>query len=151
MKKSEIKKALLDKCMEMQNNIIDLAKKGIADAQESVNDQKGNTEEESDSFRETMQVTIDMHARQLDEGIKGLAILNRINPAITYKDIVLGSIVCTELQNYFISISLGEVIVDKKKFMTISTISPLYKAISEKKKGDTFELRDKKYKITDVF
>ena len=57
----------------------------------------------------------------------------------------------TDFQNYFISVSLGEIVLDKEKFITISTSTPLFQALSGKIKGDTFKFRDQIYTITDVF
>lgn len=151
-KKIELKKELLNKCIEMQSNIVQTAKKAMDDAQESANEEEGASgEERFEGFRETMQITRDMYARQLQEGINSLSLLKRIflNPQ---ESIGLGSVVYTELQNYFISVSLGETkLAEKNSFIAISTMTPLYHAMAGKKKGDKFVFRDKEYTILETF
>ncbi|MBO9700381.1 MAG: hypothetical protein J7604_09250 [Sporocytophaga sp.] len=136
----------------MQSNIVQTAKKAMDDAQESANEEEGASgEERFEGFRETMQITRDMYARQLQEGINSLSLLKRIflNPQ---ESIGLGSVVYTELQNYFISVSLGETkLAEKNSFIAISTMTPLYHAMAGKKKGDKFVFRDKEYTILETF
>jgi hypothetical protein len=146
-----IKKEVLNKCLEFQTSFINTAKKAMDEAQESANEEKGSNEEKFDSFRETMQIARDMHARQLAEGIDGLALLKRIAIAPLVDQVKLGSIVCTNLQNYFISASLGEIEHAGKNYMAISTMTPLYQALAGKQKGDKFSFRNTEYKILDVF
>jgi hypothetical protein len=146
-----IKKDVLNKCIEMQTNIVNTAKKAMDEAQESANEEKGSTEEKFDSFRESMQIARDMHARQVAEGIDGLALLKRISIVPLVDHVKLGAIVCTTLQNYFISASLGEIEHNGKTYMAISTMTPLYQSLAGKQKGDKFNFRDGEYKITNVY
>src|SRR5690606_12650572 len=106
------------------------------EAQESANEEKGSMEEEFDSFRESMHITRDMFARQFNEGMNSLTLLKRINPALTQSTITPGAMVYTNLQNYFISISLGEIEIDNEKFMTVSALTPIFQALSGKKPGE---------------
>ncbi|HVD99164.1 MAG TPA: hypothetical protein VNB90_13230 [Cytophagaceae bacterium] len=148
--KMSVKKQLLAKCIDIQTNIINTAKKAMDDAQQSANEEKNSNEEMTDSFRETMQATRDVYARQVQEGINTLGLLNRImiKPLEVVK---FGAVVVTDFQNYFISAGLGEVKIDDKNFVTVSTLTPLYQILSEKKKGDLFMFLDRKYRILDVF
>ena len=145
-----IKKQLLAKCLDIQTFIINNAKKAMDDAQQSANEEKNSNEDMSDSFRETMQATRDVYARQVQEGINTLGLLNRImiKPLEVVK---FGAVVVTDFQNYFISAGLGEVKIEDKNFVTVSTLTPLYQILSEKKKGDLFMFLDRKYRILDIF
>jgi len=60
-------------------------------------------------------------------------------------------VVHTNLQNYFISASLGELEYDENNYMAVSTQTPIYLALAGKRKGDTFVFRDQKYRILEVF
>jgi hypothetical protein len=146
-----IKRGVLNKCIEMQTNVVNTAKKAMDEAQESANEEKGSTEEKFDSFRESMQIARDMHARQVAEGIDGLALLKRISIVPLVDHVKLGAIVYTTLQNYFISASLGDIEHEGKHYMAISTMTPLYQSLAGKQKGDKFNFRDGEYKITNVF
>jgi hypothetical protein len=149
--KAEIKTKIFEKCLDIQVNSVNIAKKAMNDAQESANEEKGSMEEKFDSFRESMHVTRDMYARQYQEGVNSLTILKRINPNLEHNTVILGSVVYTDFQNYFVSVSLGEINVNGEKFITISTLTPLFQALAGKSKGDKFKFRDQLYTILDVF
>jgi len=147
--KMNLKKQLLTKCLDLQTHVISTAKNAMNEAQQSANEEKNN-EEMADSFRETMHATRDVYARQVQEGVNTLGLLNRIiiKPIEVVK---FGSVVITDFQNYFISAGLGEVKIDDKVFVTVSTLTPLFQILSDKKKGDLFMFLDRKYRILDVF
>ncbi|HEX8549041.1 MAG TPA: hypothetical protein VF691_18895 [Cytophagaceae bacterium] len=151
MKNFEIKAAILEKCVELQSKTMGAAKQAMNDAQESANEEKGSMEDKFDSFRESMHITRDMYARQLIESTNSYNILKRINPNVEHPAVILGAVVSTDLQNYFISVSIGEIKVGDQSYLTISPQTPLYQALAGKKKGEKFTFRDKTYTITNVF
>jgi hypothetical protein len=147
--KMKLKKTLLHKCIDIQKNNVGLAKKAMEDALSSANEEKV-TEELSDSFRESMHATRDMYARQAQEGVNSLGLLNRIMVQ-EHDKVKFGSVVFTNFQNYFISTSLGELKVEDKTFQTVSTLSPLFQILADKRKGDTFMFLDRLYTVLEVF
>lgn len=147
--KLKLKKALLLRCIEIQKSNVSLAKKAMEDALSSANEEKVS-EELSDSFRESMHATRDMYARQAQEGINNLGLLNRIMVQ-EHDKVKFGSVVFTNFQNYFISTSLGEIKIEDKGFQTVSTLSPLFQILADKKKGDTFMFLDRLYTVIEVF
>jgi len=147
--KLKLKKALLHKCIDIQKNNVAMAKKAMEEAQYSANEEKVS-EELSDSFRESMHATRDMYARQLQEGVNNLGLLNRIM-ILEHERVKFGSVVFTNFQNYFISTGLGEIKVDDKSFQTVSTLSPLFQILADKRKGDTFMFLDRLYTVIEIF
>ncbi len=147
--KIKLKKALLNKCIDIQKNTVSIAKKAMEDALTSANAEKV-TEELSDSFRESMHATRDMYARQANEGVNNLGLLNRIN-IVEHDKVKFGSVVFTNFQNYFISTGLGEIKVDDLSFQAVSTLAPLFQILVDKKKGDTFMFLDRLYTVIEVF
>ena len=146
----ETKKHLLQESVQILNTQIKAAKEAMDEAQNSANEHQGAMEDKFESFRENCQIQRDLYARQLDELISTMAILRRINATKLNHDVSLGAIVETELQNYFIAVSLGELKVDGKSYFTISGKSPIYKAMEGKTAGETFTFRDKEYKILQI-
>jgi hypothetical protein len=145
----KLKKDLLNRCLEIQKANVNLAKKAMEEAMKSANEEKVS-EEMSDSFRENMHATRDMYARQVQEGLNNIGLLNRI--MIQEHDRVkFGSVVFTNFQNYFISTGLGEIKSDDKSFLTVSTLSPLFQILADKRKGDTFMFLDRLYTVIEVF
>ncbi|WP_018343463.1 hypothetical protein [Cytophaga aurantiaca] len=147
--KIKLKKALLNKCIDIQKNTVSISKKAMEDALTSANAEKV-TEELSDSFRESMHATRDMYARQANEGVNNLGLLNRIN-IVEHDKVKFGSVVFTNFQNYFISTGLGEIKVDDLSFQAVSTLAPLFQILVDKRKGDTFMFLDRLYTVIEVF
>lgn len=146
----ETKKRLLQESNKLLNAQISAAKAAMDEAQESANDHQGAMEDKFESYRENCHIQRDMYARQLDELITTRSVLSRINATKANHDVSLGAVVHTELQNYFIGVSLGEIKIDGESYFAISGMSPLFKAMVGKTSGETFEFRDKSYKILQV-
>lgn len=147
----ETKKRLLQECNKMLGEQIKAAKEAMDEAQESANDHQGAMEDKFESFRENCQIQRDMYARQLDELMTVQSILRRINATKSNHDVSLGAVVHTELQNYFIGVSVGEIKLDGESYYAISGMSPLFKAMAGKTAGESFTFRDKSYKVLQVF
>ncbi len=143
----ETKKRLLQESIHILNTQIQAAKDAMDEAQRSANEHQGAMEDKFESFRENCQIQRDMYARQLDELISTMAILRRINATKVNHDVSLGAVIHTNLQNYFIGVSLGEIKVNGESFFAISAMSPIFKAMAGKTAGETFIFRDKEYKI----
>ncbi len=146
-----LKQRLLNECLRIQNSQIQTAKSAMDEAQESANEHQGAIEDKFESFREACQIQRDMFAKQLDEAITTLSILKRINATKKNKIIMLGSVVVTNTEKFFISVSLGEITVEGEKYFAISAMSPLFKAMVNKNEGETFTFRDKTYTIESIF
>lgn len=146
----ETKKRLLQESIQILNTQINAAREAMEDAQNSANEHDGAMEDKFESFRENCQIQRDMYARQLDELISTMALLRRINATKVNHDVSLGAVVHTELQNYFIGVSLGEIKIDGESYFAISGMSPIFKAMMGKTAGETFTFRDKEYKILQV-
>ena len=146
-----LKQRLLNECLRIQNLQIQTAKSAMDEAQESANEHQGAMEDKFESFREACQIQRDMFAKQLDEAITTLSILKRINATKENKIIMLGSVVITNTQKFFISVSLGEITVEGEKYFAISAMSPLFKAMVDKNVGEEFSFRSNNYRIEAIF
>lgn len=147
----ETKKRLLQESTRILSAQIKAAKDAMDEAQESANEHQGAMEDKFESFRENCQIQRDMYARQLDELIRTQSILRNINATKVNKEVSMGAVVQTELQNYFIGVSLGEIKIDGESYFAISGMSPLYKVMAGRTAGEEFTFRDKTYKILQVF
>ncbi len=150
--KIRLKMRLLGECARMQKNILNNAKTAMQEAQDSANEHDGAMEEKFDSYREELQNKRDMFARQADQALDDLAMLNRVNTTKENDTVMLGSVVETDApQKLFISISLGKIELDGETYFAISPMAPLYKAMAGLKAGDSYEFRGKKCKVKNVF
>jgi hypothetical protein len=120
--------------------------------QESANESQGAIEDKFESFREACHIQRDLYARQLDEALTGLQVLQRVSDMPPPKDQPsLGSIVVTDSQTYFIALSLGEIKLDGQTFCAISAFSPLYQAMRTTRTGEAFSFRGKSYQMQAVY
>ena len=147
----ECKNQLLDECLKIQTDFVENARKAMEDAQNSANESQGAMEDKFESFREACHIQRDMYAKQLAEGMDKLSILKRIVRSKVNDTVSLGSVIRTDAQNYFISVSLGEIKVKGETYFAISAASPVYKAMADKTKGESFTFRDKPITILELF
>ena len=109
----------------------------IAETRASNNDTKSSMGDKYETSREMLQQEINNLQIQLNEHLKSQQILKNINPN-PHKIVTLGSLVETEKGMFFIAISLGELSFNQEKIFVVSAESPLAKAMSGKKVGETF-------------
>ncbi len=69
----------------------------------------------------------------------------------THNTIQLGSVVVTNREIFFVSVSIGSFEVDGQRIFGLSMESPLFKAMEGKKKGDHFSYNYGEYQILDTF
>ena len=148
--KSQLKHKLSEACIAAQEKIIFNAKEVIEEASESANENTDNEEEAFDAYREQLQQRKDMYTTQLLTARNDLDYLRGINMGKKEK-IEEGAIVKTNLQTFFIIISLGKIIVEEQQFFAISTSAPIYSVMDGLKAGDSFHFRDRDYKILEIY
>lgn len=112
------------------------AEKAMKRAQEAANsEEKSSAGDKYETARAMGQLERDMHARQMDQALKEMQILERL-PAIDNGSIQSGSLVKTSLGYYFLSIGLGKLEFDKEQCILLSAASPLGQLFVGKKVGD---------------
>lgn len=147
-----LKQQLLTECIRIQKEVVGTAKAAMQDAQQSAMDYDESAEDNMvDSYREEMQNKRDMFARQLEVALDDMALLNKLRPELKEEVAGFGSVIITEAQSMFVSISLGSIKIDGKSYVAVSPSAPLYKAVAGKKAGETFMFREKPIKVLDVF
>jgi transcription elongation GreA/GreB family factor len=62
----------------------------------------------------------------------------------------LGSIVKTDQASYFLSISVGKLIVDDQDYFAVSVSSPIGKLLLGKKEGEEFSFNEQRFKIEKI-
>jgi hypothetical protein len=93
-----------------------------------------------------------LHA-QLEFAKAELDILEKLYPTCdsSRNQATLGAVVVTDHYTLFVSASLEKFTVEDHPYIGISTLSPIYKAMEGKTKGDTFSYNNVRYKIKDIF
>jgi hypothetical protein len=150
MDKLSFKKKIVDVCVTAQDKVVEHAKTRMDEAQQSANEY-GQPQDRYDSYRTQMLGKRDMFAKQFCKAMDERNVLDRIELSEENITVTFGSVVITETQKLFISISLGKIDVDGEDYFAISPLVPLYKALEGLKKGDPFEFNGKQNKIVDLF
>ena len=130
---------------------IDFLREAIDNAQKEAASHKGRMKSRYDTFKEEAQAAVGSYEKQLFDIRQLLSFINEIPFEITNK-IKLGSIIETNKNNYFISIGvLDSIDINGKKYLLVSSESPISQIFLGKKLGDEFEFRGRKIKIKNVF
>jgi transcription elongation GreA/GreB family factor len=109
----------------------------IAETRASSNDTKSSMGDKYETGREMLQQEINNLQRQLNESLNQQSVIQKISTEPSDK-VQNGSLVKTDKGLFYIAVSVGEIISENRKVMTVSAESPLVKAMSGKKEGNTF-------------
>lgn len=137
MNKQQILDRIKIKVAEKVHNFENL----IAETRASNNDTKSSMGDKYETGREMLQQEINNLQRQLNETLNQQALLQKITSEPSLK-VQNGALVKTDKGLFYISVSLGEVVVDNQKIMTVSAESPLVKAMFGKKEKETFTINN---------
>lgn len=109
----------------------------IAETRASNNDTKSSMGDKYETGREMLQQEINNLQRQLNETLNQQAVIQKISCEPMDK-VQNGALVKTDKGLFYIAVSAGEIVFGKQKIMTVSTESPLVKAMLGKKSTEEF-------------
>lgn len=109
----------------------------IEETRASNNDTKSSMGDKYETGREMLQQEINNLQRQLNECLQQQLLVQKINgdPASKVQN---GALVKTDKGLFYIAASVGEIIFENQKIMTVSSESPLVKAMAGLTKGQNF-------------
>jgi transcription elongation GreA/GreB family factor len=114
------------------------------------NETKSNVGDKYETTREMMQLEIEKNALQLNKYELQKNELLKIDMYKTPEKVELGSLVFTEENTYFISIGLGKIEIEDEAIYCISLISPIGKALQNKKAGEKIDFQGKEILVTKI-
>ncbi len=139
-----LREQILEEGMKKHQSVIDDFTHRIKELLESRNGQ-ASTEEAA--------LRVNHLAEQLEFANKEMVILQEMRATIKniHDEVQLGSVVVTDKDIFFVSVSIERFHVDDLDIFGLSQKTPLFKAMEGKKKGDTFSYGDITYRIEDIF
>lgn len=137
MDKKELLKIIKEKLTDKIHNFENL----IAETRASSNDTKSSMGDKYETGREMLQQEINNLQRQLNESLNQMAVIQKISSEPSEK-VQNGSLVKTDKGLFYITVSVGEIISENQKIMTISAESPLARAMSGKKAKESFSINN---------
>ena len=146
-----IKQQLYKKCQDFLNQRLETIQNTILDIQNALQSEtKSSAGDKHETGRAMLQLEREKAGHQLAEVQKQKEILNKVNPESIHNKCILGSIVYTSKDNYFIAISAGEITYQNQKFYAISPATPIAQLLLSKSSGDSFEYRNTSISITKI-
>ncbi|MFK7749314.1 MAG: 3-oxoacyl-ACP synthase [Kordia sp.] len=146
-----VKEALYNSCLEIVNKRQATIQDTFAGIQEAMlSETKSSAGDKHETGRAMLQLEREKLGNQLAEVQKVKEILFKVDQKSTVSQGCLGSVVYTTQANYFISVSVGEIIVNNDKFYAIATNTPIGKLLLGKKVGDSISFRNQSFVIEKV-
>ena len=146
-----IKTELLETCKKFVENRFKTVQEILLSFQNDLQSEtKSSAGDKHETGRAMLQLEMEKTSQQLI-GIKQMiSILDKIDISKKLKKIHLGSIVFTEKDSYFLSISAGKIILNNEVFYAISTSSPIGKLLLGKLENEEFLFDGKPIKIQKI-
>jgi transcription elongation GreA/GreB family factor len=152
METKATKKQILEAGIKAQHVIIDDFRSRIEELRAT--GQQYASEQQDSGAQSMSQDTEDQAAlmsEQLGMLLEEMEKLKRIQPDEVHDVVHLGSVVHTDQQRFFVSVSLERFKVNGQDYFGISTQAPIYKAMEGKGLGDSFEVNRHTFKIVDLY
>lgn len=111
---------------------------------------KSSAGDKYETSREMMNAEINKLQQQLQEFRKLEEVLAVVSQRKVSENVELGSIVKTNLANYFLAIPVGELKVQNESYYGIGINSPIAKLILGKREGDKVFFQQKEIKIESI-
>ena len=147
----KLKQQLYSKCQEVLNSRLEVIQNSIKDIEDSFHSEtKSSAGDKHETGRAMLQLEREKAGNQLAELKKLNETLQRINVNQLHNKVTLGSIVKTTELNYFISLSVGEIILGNEIYFGISMATPMGKLLLSKSVGDLINFRSKEFTIVDI-
>ena len=146
----KLKSDVLQACYDYANKRISNYKNEIETIKESIesNDKSGDDEDDSGNGR--LFNDLEKNSQHLIDAQKMLDSLKAISPKMVSDTVLLGSLVKTTTNIFFISISAGKIDIDNTSVFAISLSSPIGLLLKNKTKGDKVEFNGNTFTITEI-
>ena len=153
MNKIDFKKTVLAKAKERQQEVINDFKSRIQELNSTDNAvEEDQLDHDQLSLDATSDHLINGLADQLNFVVEEMNLLNRMQIGDElHESAAIGSIVKTDKQVFFPSVSVERFDVNGQDVFGISAKAPIYLAMKGKKTGETFEYNKTVYTITEVY
>lgn len=131
------KKQLLQKCIDIINELMTATTMAMENAQSAANsEEKSSAGDKYETSRAMSHIEKDMYAVQLAASQKELFNLMSIDYASASNIIIVGSLVACGEISFFIAAGIGLLTIAGKKTYVLSPAAPLAKSLLGKKPGD---------------
>lgn len=143
-----IKQRLHQACLQKVEERMDDARASIQAAQEAANNEtKSSAGDKYETGRAMMQQEQDKAAGQLMEALKLKKVLDQLKTEKEHRQVQAGSLVFTNLGNFYIAASIGRLSLEGVAYMVISPVSPLAQQLAGLQAGEELNFNGRKFKV----
>lgn len=147
----KLKEDLLKACYDYANLRLAKYKNEIEIIKESIENNDKGSDEDDDSGNGKLFIDLEKNVEHLNDALKAFDTLKMISSKIASNTVVLGSVVKTTNNNFYISISAGKIDIDgSTSYIAISRNSPIGLLLKNKQKGESIEFNGNTFKILEV-
>lgn len=143
------KRKLIETCRKYLMKTADNLRTAMEDAQHSANEY-GQPKDRYDSYRIQLLRKRDLLARQYQQALEQLNVLDKIGTEKLHKKVGFGSVVFTNEQKIFVSTGIGKINFEDEIFYAISPMVPVFNAMKGLIKGESYTFREKKITVLDI-
>lgn len=152
MDKLKIKTQLVEAIKNEINKRQSSIQLAIEQAQESANEEtKSTAGDKHDTARAMAQLEVEKMGKQLAEINKLKKVIPLLNPQLKEGKIELGSVVLTNQQNYYLSLSMGQLTIGDLSFYAISPMTPIGQLLLQKTAKSSILFNGQTIDVLEVF
>lgn len=144
------KQRLLQICNERVDKRINDYKEEITLIKESIESNDKGSSEDDDSGSGKLLNDLEKNMAHLNDAKKTKDYLSNIKTNVESTEAMLGSIVKTNIMNFYISTSIGKIDLEDATYYAISVNSPIGQLLINKPVNTNFEFNQNKYVITEI-
>lgn len=147
----DLKRDIHQECMKIVDEKLETLRTEFRLYQESAaNETKSTAGDKHDTGKAMMQMEQEKLGKQLNELLSSKSILSSINLKDTFRVVSSGSLVETNHGIFYISVSLGKILVSQKEIFAVSIHSPLAQLMQGKQKNSNISFNGRRYDILDI-
>lgn len=146
-----IKSELLEICRKFVENRLNTVQETLLSYENDLQSEtKSSAGDKHETGRAMLQIEMQKTGLQLMGINQMMEVLDKIDISKKSKKVHLGSLVFTQKDTYFLSISAGKIVVNNEVFYAISTSSPIGKLLLRKQENEQFSFNGNTIKIQKI-
>ena len=146
-----LKEALFRQCEDFVNTRLQNIQTTISSHQKALSSEtKSSAGDKHETGRAMLQLEMEKAGQQLKSVQQMKDILARIDPEKRSELAILGSLVETSLGTYFLSVSVGQIVLENQSYFAISTSSPIGKLLLGKEQGAILAWNGKQFQVNKI-
>jgi transcription elongation GreA/GreB family factor len=146
-----IKRELISNCLVLVEQRIANAQQAMDAAQESANTEgKSSAGDKYETGRAMAQIERDKAAQQLNEALMLKNSLSRVSLKPAGNQVLLGSLVRTDRNHFFIAISIGKQSVADTDYFVIAPTTPIGRTLMGLHVGDQFSFNNHPHTVKEI-